>query len=110
MGEEWLEQADCFERAIESNSGGSCAYLSYSPSFNHRQVGCFCFAADKCKTTKAAPDGQDGQWMTWTIEHVKKTWTIEHVKKSASDATLSGAPSVGKAGVAVVLSTAACIM
>merc|ERR1712118_140687 len=59
LGWSGMTKQQCVDRARESLS---CDYLSYAPSFNNGQTGCFCFAAQHCQNTKFKIDGQ---WVTW---------------------------------------------
>jgi len=65
LGWSGMSKSACFERAVQSNSSGSCAFLSFAPTFNNGQTGCWCFNAGQCQNVQASPDGQDGSWTTW---------------------------------------------
>merc|ERR1719221_2183930 len=62
-----MSKDQCFERAEQTNGDGSCAFLSFAPSFNNGQTGCFCFNAVDCHALKSRPDGQDGDWTTYRM-------------------------------------------
>jgi len=70
LGWSGMSQLKCFQRAADSNSAGSCAFLSFAPSYNDGQTGCWCFPENQCENIKSTPDGFGGDWATFSIAEV----------------------------------------
>merc|ERR1712232_1041518 len=67
-----MSQSKCWERSleVEGDSPGSCAFVSFAPTYNNGQTGCWCFVAEECQSVKAKPTAGDGEWTTFTISEV----------------------------------------
>merc|ERR1712190_465344 len=69
LGWSGMSKNECVKKAIETNSVGSCAYLSFAPTYNNGQTGCWCFKEEECQNVQAQPAGQDGSWTTWKVDN-----------------------------------------